>query len=645
MSRFIDASQLALTKLKTRRLRLTVTLVISSILFCLLLAAAFIVQGGVNSMEKFRSSGFGSRYIVSGYPVNDYFSLLSDPDLVAKANDLQKQVAAQKKAEAKRLGIEYSEANETPYVTDVQTGPSTSSKQINTQIPALSDLLKQKVETQPGSTADFKKTVSKYGAKNIYYSVNIAGGYSSGPPSFPYLKPLKDGKENFEQQPQQGFTPSFVGIDSLSSSWQLFSGSLIKPFMLPNQSQGIGADGSIPIIAPYTAVEQLLGLKPLSATASSADRLLRLQIIRNKAAGYNFDVCYRNSTSNDQIQQTLQQQQEIQAGKSQKDYKLPDLVYGLPSEACGPVVVTRDVRTAAQKKQDANELTFKQEFGQPEPVNKILRFRIVGLGADPAYSNSVSVAQIFQSILSSNLGGGWASPIELADSQPTVASIFGIKNADYGISPGRYAELSSASDVEKLLDEQNCSVNYVPVSGESPFKKCSDEGKYFSFAPFGSNSVALDHFKNGFDKFFLIAGLIISVVAIIVLLGTIGRIIADSRRETAVFRAIGAKRRDIAQIYLIYTVMVAILIALISTIFGYLISQYVNSRYSPSITVDALISFNVSDLSQKFLLSTLDIKDIAYVSLLILAAALLASVLPLVTNLRRNPIRDMRDER
>jgi hypothetical protein len=650
MSKFADAGQLAFTKLKTRRIRLTITVIISSILFCVLLATAFTVNGTLKSVEKFRGNGFGNRYIVSEFPIGSPYVLLSDKKLVAKAKVLQKQLVASKKAEAKRLNINYDPATETPFVNDVEDGPGSKHAELNTQVPQVAALLATKLKTQPGSSADFEKTVKKYGATGTYASINInSGGATSGPPTIPYLAPLKDGNESFGQQPQPSYGggPDANGIASINYQWQLFSEALLKPFKFEGQNLKSGDDGSIPIIAPYSAAEQMLKLKALPATASSAERLERLKLVRAKAAGYELDICYRNQVSNDSVQQAIQQQQEIKANKSTKGYVTPDLVTDLPSKACGPVKIVRDKRSAEQKKYDANQALFNKKFGAEDPTSKILHFRIIGINSDMPQGGSVSVTEVFRSILQSSLGAGWITPLELASPESTLSKIFGLSSAgDSGFI--NYAELNSSANLERLLNEQNCQPNFdikSNPSGNDPYKQCYAKGKYFTFSPFGSSSVAIDHFKKGFDKAFLIAGLVISIVAAIILMGTIGRIIADSRRETAVFRAIGAKRRDIAQVYFLYTLMVALLIAAASTVLGYAISQFINGRYSPSVTVDALVAFNVSDLSQKFSMSSLYLKDVVYVSGLIIAAALLASLLPLVTNLRRNPIRDMRDER
>lgn len=653
MSRFADSTLLALTKLKTRRVRLAVTVIISSLLFCLLLALTFVVNGTIGSLQKFRSTGFSGRYIVMGVPITYANDLFGDPQLVSQAQELEKKAVAKKKAEAKRLGLEYDAASDIKYVEEFEQAPGKKTKQINPQIPELQALLAEKLKAEPGNPAKFAEQVKKFGAKSTYTSLTIGANSTSisGPSAMAYLKVIKDGKESFGDLNSGGFSGDLNNVESLSSMWQLFSQDLLKPFALQDQSMDIGKDGSIPIIGPYSAVEKMLGLKALPATATSDERLARLKQVRTKAAGHTFDICYRNSTSGEQVSQAQQMQNDIAANKSTKDYKQPDLVYALPNQACGPVRVTRDVRTAEQKKFDANQAVYDKEFGKPDADSKILRFRIVGINADVPSGGSISVTDIFQSVLTSTLGPGWASPIEVAQKQPTVSKLFGSDTpagqvtATYSAS--QYAEFGSSAEMENALKNFSCEISYGgqdDPTGEKALKACKDNKKYFILSAFGTG-VALDHFKKGFDKFFFIAGLIIAGVAAIILMGTVGRVITDSRRETAVFRAIGAKRLDIAQVYLTYTIILALLIALTSTVFGYLISQWIGGRYEPTVTVSALIAFNVPDLTQKFSMNTLYLKDVLYVTLMILGAAILASLLPLVANLRRNPIKDMRDER
>lgn len=161
---------------------------------------------------------------------------------------------------------------------------------------------------------------------------------------------------------------------------------------------------------------------------------------------------------------------------------------------------------------------------------------------------------------------------------------------------------------------------------------------------YGSNSLALDSTKRTFGKFFGIAALVIAGIACVIMMGTVGRMIADSRRETAVFRAIGAKKLDIAQIYVMYTVFLSLLISAFALIAGTVFALVVHSRYAEDFTVESILAYNAQDLNKTFSLYAFNISDVLIIVGLAIAAGLISAVLPLFRNLRRNPIRDMRDD-
>lgn len=642
----VDAGRLAVTKLKTRKLRLIITLVISSVLFTLLLAASFTVRGTINSVEKFSKTGFGDRYIVSANSNGSaIFNALAQPspELVSKAEALQKATMDKKTAEAKRLGIEYDPKTDVRYVEEVD-GPAGKMKSLNMQAPGVIKLLADEVRKQPGQEADFIKTAKKYGSDKTFSSMMNIGINGT-----PYLEVLKDGKEDYSQQSFNRSPGPSQGLDSLSSQIQLMSRELLKPFIFNGQSLEAGTDGSVPIIAPYTATEQVLGLKSLPSSAPAEQRLERLKEVRTKAAGYRVDVCYRNSTSSARVQEAVQQQQEIARNKGNKEYQMPALIKAVPSAPCSDIVITSDKRTNEEKTRDSKQEEFDRIFGKEAPESHIIKLRIVGVNADLPQGGSASVVQLFQTFLVSSLGVGWFVPLETAPAQTPLAKVFNIGTEQEAFAQKFfYAEFNSPAVLKKFLEEQNCQPDFSkapPTPTADPFKQCTDQGKYFNASPFGSSSAALDDLKKVFSKVFMIVAAVIAGLAAVIMMGTIGRIIADSRRETAVFRAIGAKRLDISQIYLTYAFMLAMLIGFISITIGLILSRTLNHTYSDAISVNALVAFNVSDLNQKFVLTHLYAKDILYVLALITAGAILAACLPLLTNVRRNPIRDMRDER
>lgn len=643
-----DATKLAFTKLKTRKVRLIVTLVISSLLFSILLTASFVVRGSIKSVEDFSETGFGNRFIVNGQEMNDLTPILSNPDLIAEAQAVQKELQARKKAEAKRLGIDYDPKSDESFIHEKQ-GPN-GQPLLNESVPEVQAIIANHLKGQQSSREKFKALAEKYDAKAVYESI-FANQLLMGPISNSSLTYLKDGKESLDQTPkmESGFgMPGGEGVESVTQQWQLINRELMKPFVLPGQHTQLGEDGSVPIIAPYSAAEKLLKLQPLPKTASAEEKLARLKSVRAQAAGQTIELCYRNETSQELVQIAKQNQDELQRNKDNKNYQKPSLIYGLPKEPCGAVVVERDVRTREEKNLMAKQEQFASTFGKAEPVSEIIKLRIVGLNSDFGFSGGVSVVDIFQSVLTSNLGFGWFSPLEVVEQQPTLARAYDPAAPTQSLMPQYFADLPSADHVKQMLETENCVPDFAMqgdnMSTFNPMEQCAKQGKPFMLSAFGSSSVALDSFKSGFNRVLTIGAGIFAVIAALILMGTVGRIIADSRRETAVFRAIGAKRLDIAQIYITYSLMIAVLIILVSSLIGLVLSQFIDSRYSDALTISSLLAFNVTDYSKHFNMIFMHPRDMLFIGAVVVGATLLAASIPLLTNIRRNPIRDMRDE-
>jgi hypothetical protein len=652
MIRLSDTLLLATTKLRARKVRLIVTVVISSLLFGVLALSSFVVRGVIKSTNSFAEEGFGKRYILNASPISSY-DAFNTPEVLDQAISLQKDEVARKKAEAKRLGIDYDANSEQPVYYEIDT-PSGKQKSLDISHPlALKAANEYFAAHPPAGIPELKKLAQPYGAEHFYESryANFGGPSNSGE-----LKVLKDGKESFTvQEGTEQFNPFASGLDSFSSSWSLMSSDLLQTFTLEGTTTDIGTDGSIPIVAPYSAIEQLLKLTPLPASASPAARLERLREVRAKAADIRFSVCYRNQASSELITQAITTKREIEQNKNNRDYKKPSLIYELPTEACAPAKVARDVRTAEEKSLANKWDTFRRTFGEEAPTQTVMQFRVIGVAADPPAFNTAFVDGLISAILSTYLGANWFVPLELKESDPLLAKFF----PDYqfaGQGNSYFVELPTAGQAKQLLKEGSCNPDTftgVPTISEGSAQivdigkevnDCVENGRPFFLHPFGSNSLALDDLQKGFSKVFRIAALIITAIAAIIMMGTVGRIIADSRRETAVFRAIGAKRIDIAQVYITYALAIASLVGITALVSGFVLSQIAEAKWGARFTVQALVAYNAQDLTRQFHLFAWSARDTAYIVIAAISAGLVSTAFPLLRNLRRNPIRDMRDE-
>src|SRR5690606_20139682 len=166
--------------------------------------------------------------------------------------------------------------------------------------------------------------------------------------------------------------------------------------------------------------------------------------------------------------------------------------------------------------------------------------------------------QIFDTAFNANAGQGWLTPLSVRDENPTVAVLFKQDPGDIlGEMITYYAEFSSAEDARQALLERTCTPPYndeekgllgTKIETNSDIPSCSRDGRQFALQPFGSNSIAIGQFKDFTQQILLIAAAAIAALAAIVLMGMVGRIIADSRKETALFRAVGATRLSVMQV-------------------------------------------------------------------------------------------------
>ena len=159
-----------------------------------------------------------------------------------------------------------------------------------------------------------------------------------------------------------------------------------------------------------------------------------------------------------------------------------------------------------------------------------------------------------------------------------------------------------------------------------------------------SNSSALDDAQNTISGWLVYLIAAIAFLATIIMWFMISRVITDSRHETAVFRAIGFKRIDITFIYLLYVFMLTILIMMFALLFGVIGTLLVNAQFSTNLTVQAQYVFGDFWQNKQVNLAYFDYQKITLILMLILSISLISAIVPLYRNVRRNPIKDLKEE-
>ncbi len=623
-----DNATLALTKLRTRRIRLIVTLIVSGLLFAVLILASLLIRGNLASLTNFTQDGFASRFLVAVYPSRGFDNTF-DPALIKRAETIQKDLIARKTAEAKRLGVPYDPASE-PKIT-TQGGPE-GPKQVgvSSEAPAVKQALN---ELYP--TTNFRRKIETagkdYGLKYIYTGTSFMTG-----PTPPQLSPIFEGKES---KIKQYFDGGGDPLESFASSATTLDNSLLEPFLLEGANLNAVPGEAIPVLAPINSAEKLLKITPLTSKATPGEKLNRLKELRTKARDLEFSACYRNPEALELQNLAKQQVEEAAAAKNTPGYTPPKVQYAEASAVCTPVVITKDSRTAEEKSADQKMDEFEAKFGAEAPVTAIVKFRIVGLLPKVDYGAAAfDLSSLFTSLVTSTLGSGWYMSHQAAQADPIMGKVLAKSAAESQNGSQYYAEFADRVSQKRFLDERSCQ-----EFESAAVAKCDKDNK-FMMAPYGNPLAAIYDNQQDFMNFLNNVVLVITILSAIIMMGTVGKIIADSRKETSVFRAVGAKRLDIAQIYLLYAGLLSALAFVIALGIGLGAALLMNSAYSPDLSMQAVLAFNSTDVTKTYHLIGLNVVDLVQILGVCIATGLLSALIPLMTNLRRNPIKDMREE-
>lgn len=633
MIRLSDASLLALTKLRTRRIRTIMSVFVSGLLFAGLVAALVVATGTYKSIESFNHEGLNNRYIVStAVDQPNSANAYLDPSTVARAQQIYAQRIADKKAEAKKLGIAYDAAAELSPVITIPAGQGQTEPTV--RLNPLSTSSQQAIEEYAKAHPDPGISELKADAKNYHPTAFYSTTTSTIKGS---LATMQSGQEDFSQTQPESRQKDIIQSNGMA----LTDTALVKPFLLPN---AVNKANNIPVVISYSQAAQLLGLTPLSNTASANQQAARIRTLYAKAAALTFNACYRNSVSEQQIQTAQTQAQEIAQNKNNKSYHKPSLIYGLPtSDSCGQARVISDTRTKTETTDQSKQDQFNRMFDQEvDPVQQKLTFQVKGLKPDQTVGgNSTTTSEILKDVVGSSLDTTIIIPTSLFSSLPNAADLqsllFSTETNPYGgFSPTTYfVELANATDARNFIDQKSCTTG--------PSGRCGTVTKPFQLTAYGSNSIGIEDLKHKFVHFFELAVLIVVAIAIVIMGATVGRMIADGRRETAVFRAIGAKRIDIASIYTVYTFCLSLYVAIFAVGAGLILAYIFDRSFWQSATVSARLLFGASDSSREFHFFGFT-PMIWLVALLAIICGMASILLPLLRNARRSPINDMREE-
>jgi hypothetical protein len=634
MLRILDASKLALTKLRTRRIRLAVTIIVAGLLFGVVVFGLTVLRASMTSIGRFSRDTMSTRYLLAYSNHNKDQSELfynTPQDAKDRILALHKQHIADKKAAAKALGVEYDEKSEEEPIMKINQDDSGS---LNRNSWAVKTFLRQYTdEKNPLKPERIDAAAKRFGSSVTYRIQNVGGRDGS-------LDVMIGGREDFQRN-KEAVPEQLNEFVSAAGYQEILDESLLNYYFLPHRAHA--ASNEIPVFISYNDAAVLLGKKPLPTTAQPQQHIERIRELRNEAGNITIQVCYRNNASSHLIQQALDQQRTA-ANKSKNEFDVkPSIEYALPAtDSCGGAIVKKDNRSASEKIADEKLQKFNQQFSTENitPQQAKLTYRVVGLLPDTAYGDDLKSK--LAGALNANMPSHWIIPKQTFEASAAKIYLPNILTTERQELSGGLSDTT----IYEFIDAEHARAFYhATMCNVQPKDKdlCVDGVSNFT-QPFGSNSLVIEELQQQLTPILWYSLLGVIGVAAFILMLTISRTVADSRKESAIFRALGATRLDIAQIYVMYTLLLAGLIALFAIVAGLIGAGVIDVLYSADFSTAAHYIIMPRDLNTTFQLFTFDPLIIALAAVSIVAAALIGSILPLVRNTRRNPMKDMRDE-
>lgn len=668
---------LAHTKLKTRKIRTIVTVVISSLMFSLLIFAVLIFEGLYQrTTTTFAHEGLSSSNLVraSSHREKPFFQIsLEQKNYIDKLTKIE---VSKRHKRAKELKLPFDEKAEfdklKPYHLTDNEGPA----EIYMFEHREDNPIAWQFLTEQPDYKDFKIELT-HGQKLAQASqaTQISTAFNSNlrPNFYQAFSPDERGDYNYRTKQQKDGSALMneaqpdiyqIGQDdkdpkkSLINHLVLTPATLHQPFLFDNSSWR-PESGRVPILVSLDNLTTIFKLtSPDFKNRSSKQQVEFLKQIRQKAQDYVFTVCHYNSLATEQLEQA-NLYHKTQPGDRHKF----ELVYDLPdTKSCTVPKLLQDKRSADQKDFAQRQAQYQHEFeGRPLAAEAIaIDYQIVGV-LPP--TNSFGREEDFAlSIMRLAISGPQMANMIPQDkllrlpNLTTLSKIFDFtvtKTATSTQLSNSYYDFYLAYQTPELakqaIEQYNCQPDYEAINSQKfddfagLFAHCKKEKSFFlvSFATQAMNMITT---KQWFYNFIKIIGGIFSIIAIVIMAGTIGRLISDGRRETAVFRAIGFKRFDISMIYLTYSLLICLMTVATALALAIIPALILNSYFANELTNYALWLFNAKNYDLKVQLYDFNWILLGLIGLMIIGSGLISTVLPLLSNLRRNPIKDMRDE-
>lgn len=594
--KFVDAYILARTKRKTRRIRTALVVIISSLLFAVLFFAAFAVQGIVNTAQQVKDVGFNGRNLVMASHLRSSF------DYEAANKKIEADMTAELKAQGKKV------------TEQTKLDPSwqmESSRRFNLFL----------LEQYAKEARELEATVNRLGSPSALYhfqqmDISNQVAFQADPNIDPVVQDL-------QQQEASGVATSKGGFSGSGSELQFYNSEqdFLRTQLQPGQNFDWQPGQPYPIVISYAYLEKLADQSFTNVPAAEKNKTYRNLL--NEFGGRELTFCYRNSTAQDQLRNVVHYNYvaDHDTDKTTKSIDVP---------VCGGFDQNLLKKLDLVTPPDTSTKPLFPQPSAPAPATRQIVFKIAGfVPSQPDFGSSDVISQILTT--SSSL----PAPPQIAILPREIVAQEALFSPSAESPPFTtiFADFATRDEQKAFIAKGCTGIECGNVNNDKPF-----------VLPFGSVSMSLEGIISYVAKFVFIGlGVIMSIAAVMIMF-TISKVISDSTREIAVFRSLGARRRDIAHIYYTYGGMLAatsLLLAVVLAVIGAIIAT---SMFKDSIAngfINAVGAYNTDVQATLFGLNWTWLSGI--VGSLLLAALVGISV-PIVISLRRKLIAILREE-
>lgn len=619
MLKIRDAITLARTKLRTRRIRLVLSLIVISVLCSAVVLAFLAVEKTSQSLSTFSNQGLNGRYLTLIAGKNHSAFESPTPELVARAEKLYEERVAQEKQIASEVGYQYYEDSAKKPVMEYEDSDTkfwNFGSEIAVQV--LKEYSKEKMPLLSGDELEdlleSKNTKSVYEVKQL----GLAGNVS------PFLN---NAKEVDEKSSKEDIDRS-QGLSNYLSNMAKYDDALTQYFISDNYSL---AENEIPILVNYKMAEEMLNLKKLEKSATEQEKYDRIQLLRKDITTIKQTICWRNSEAN-----SLKVEAEI-ANKNQHS----PVKYEFSEDSCELPTVKGDIRTYQEKESERINTEYNKRIGEySEPESRRITFKAVGVmpnaPSDPYFDK---MEDFLKEISLSTLDTGYSPviPKGLYEKNVISAEIRALLETpvEYEylslVTTNRafVAEFDSADEMRNFISDNNCEQDY-----------CGKDS--LMVEPFSNNAAIISDAKNYAIKFINYAILTVISVAILLIFSVVNRIMSDSRKETAVFRAIGYSRFEISQIYITYVAIYAAISAILISLITFIAAFAIKSAYEPQAGMYFTNFFALKEPANFMIVEFSPLVGLVIIPIFVIG--LLAALIPLIVNTRRSPLKNLRAE-